>query len=337
METNIVNFVGIDISKEKFDAAIIVGGNKEELQTRVFEQNKKGFNELLKWVKQHAKETYEQTFYCMEHTGIYNIALVEFLSESKVMVCVEDAKQIKMSMGLQRGKNDVVDAKRIAHYAFKNYDELKQWQMPRKELKELKILLTQRDLLIQTKTNLGLHINELNATGLKSFVKQLQKYTKGLKGIEKDIAQIEKDINALIREDENLNKLMKQITSVPSVGVITATHLMVSTNEFKAIKSGKQLACYCGVAPFEHSSGSSLRGRTRVSHAANKKLKTLLHLCAVSSISRDGVFKDYYQRKKEQGKNAMSILNAIRNKMLLAITAVVKNNTLYVNNYVYKA
>ena len=89
------------------------------------------------------------------------------------------------------------------------------------------------------------------------------------------------------------------------------------------------------MVPFEHSSGKSVRGKSRVSHFAHKDLKTLLHMCAVGCISRKGELRDYYERKLAQGKNKMSVLNAIRNKIVHRIFAVVRDNTMYQKNYQY--
>lgn len=335
MKKSTLHFVGIDISKETFDVAMVAKSDKEDIRSDVFTQDKEGFKKFLRWVKQNTGEGFMSTVYCMEHTGIYNIALVEFLCEQNLAVCVENGKQIRLSMGLQRGKNDKIDARRIALYALKNEDELKQWQAPRKEIKALKALLTQRNLLIQAKVNLEQNINELRSVGLKDQVKLLSKYNKGLKGLVKDIEQIEADINMLVLQDENINKMFKQITSIPGIGAITAIHLIALTNEFKTISNGKQLACHCGVVPFEYTSGKSIKGKPHVHHAANKALKTLLHMCALAAIRVEGEFKKYYNRKIAEGKHKMSVLNAIRNKLILRVTAIIKKDRLYVENYVY--
>lgn len=335
MKKSTLHFVGIDISKETFDVAMIVNGSKEDIRTACFSQDKNGFKKFLIWVKQNGGEGFANTVYCMEHTGIYNIALVEFLCEQNLAVCIEGGKQIRLSMGLQRGKNDKIDARRIALYALKNEDELKQWQTPRKELKALKALLTQRNMLIQTKVNLEQNINELRAVGLKDQAKLLSKYNKGIKGIAKDIEQIEADIEMLVKGDESIHKMFKQITSIPGIGSITAIHLITLTNEFKTISNGKQLACHCGVVPFEYTSGKSIKGKPRVHHAANKTLKTLLHMCALAAIRVEGEFKKYYDRKIAEGKHKMSVLNAIRNKLILRVAALIKKDKTYVENYVY--
>lgn len=336
MERKFKHFVGVDISKKKFDSAIIVDGKKEEMPSSCYEQEKSSYDAFLQWVKVQTKSDLQDVLFCMEHTGIYNIALVEYLCSYNLHVCVEAPMRIKLSIGLQRGKNDKIDAKRIAWYAYKNQDELTSWQQPREKVRMLKILLTQRSALILAKTSLQNNIKEIAEIGLKTFAKQLKRYNNGIKGVVKDIVKIEADIKELVKQDEQLGKLCKQITSIPGMGFVTATHLIAYTNEFKTVRDGKQLACYCGVAPFEHTSGTSVRGKTRVSHQANKTLKSLLHMCALASIQLEGEFKEYYERKKEEGKNSMAVINSIRNKLLLRVAALVRNDSMYVYNYVYQ-
>lgn len=102
---------------------------------------------------------------------------------------------------------------------------------------------------------------------------------------------------------------------------------------FEAIDDPKKLACHAGVAPFEHSSGSSVRGKTRVNHQARKSLKTLLHLAAMSALQVDGELRDYYLRKVAEGKNKMLVINALRNKLIHRVCAVVKRGEKYDKNY----
>jgi transposase len=139
----------------------------------------------------------------------------------------------------------------------------------------------------------------------------------------------------LIGSDERLAKLFKYVSSVKGVGFVTAVHIIVSTNEFISISEPKKFACYAGVVPFEHSSGTSVRGKTRVSKLANKNIKTLLHLSALTAIRKDGDLHEYYNRKLAEGKNKMSVINAIRNKIVLRIFACVRNEKQYEKNFQY--
>jgi Transposase IS116/IS110/IS902 family len=139
-----------------------------------------------------------------------------------------------------------------------------------------------------------------------------------------------------IKTDKMLLQMFMLITGIPSIGKITAYHFICYTNEFKEVKSGKQLASYCGVVPFEKSSGSSVKKKPRLSHQGNKILKTLLHLCAVTSIKMKGEFADYYRKKVAEGKSGLIAINGIRNKLALTVAAVIRNNKPYVENYAYQ-
>jgi len=114
---------------------------------------------------------------------------------------------------------------------------------------------------------------------------------------------------------------------------LTATALLVYTKGFTSFKNAKELACYCGVVPFNKTSGSSVKYKPSVSPFANMKLKKLLHLCAMSAIQNDNEMKSYYERKISDGKNKMSIINAVRNKLVHRVFAVVRDNRFYEDNY----
>jgi transposase len=137
----------------------------------------------------------------------------------------------------------------------------------------------------------------------------------------------------LINEDPELKVLYDLITSVKCVGNVLATELLVYTDGFTRMTNKRQLACYCGVAPFEHSSGTSIRGRAGTSNFANMKLKSTLHMAAVSSLRYVPDIKQYYERKVSEGKHKMTVINAIRNKLIQRVMAVVKRGTPYQENY----
>ena len=121
--------------------------------------------------------------------------------------------------------------------------------------------------------------------------------------------------------------------TVPGIGHLTAVYLICCTNNFICKITGKQLACYAGVAPFENTSGTSIKGRNKVHKMANKTLKKLLHLCALAAIKYYAEFKEYYDRKLAEGKNKLSVQNAIRSKIALRAVAVINNQQPYVDNY----
>ena len=158
-----------------------------------------------------------------------------------------------------------------------------------------------------------------------------------LQGAEKDIKQVEKQIQALIHADEKIKHQYTIATSVTGIGPVTACQMIVSSGEFTKMQTGKQLACYAGVVPFEYSSGTSVRACPRVSHWANKRLKKYLYLAALSAIQGERELKAYYQRQLAKGKHKMSVLNAVRNKLVLRVCACIRANQLYDPEYIYQA
>ena len=153
-----------------------------------------------------------------------------------------------------------------------------------------------------------------------------------MKSIKKDIEKIEKSIQEVIKSDEELSRLFGIITSVAGIGEVTAVGIIVTTNEFKDINDSKKYACYAGVAPFVRESGI-FRGKGRVSTMANKVIKSLLHMASLSAIRYNESIKAYYKRKVAEGKNKMSVLNAVRNKLIHCIFACVNQNRKYEKTY----
>ena len=113
-------------------------------------------------------------------------------------------------------------------------------------------------------------------------------------------------------------------------------NFIAATNEFKLHTNSRTLACYAGVAPFEYSSGKSIKRKPKINPAANKKLKSLLHIAAMGTITKKGAFKKYYDRKVKEGKHKLSVINAIRNKLVKRISAVIQRDTPYINETLYQ-
>ena len=150
---------------------------------------------------------------------------------------------------------------------------------------------------------------------------------------------VEQAIKQLIEADARLKELFDLMVSVPGIGPVIATELLIATNEMKNINDPKKLACHAGVAPFEYRSGTSIRGKTRVSHQARKRLKSLIHMGTMSAIQVKGELQDYYVRKLAEGKHTMlpgrrAVLNAVRNKLIHRVCAVVRRGVKYNKNYV---
>ncbi|ACE06592.1 hypothetical protein Aasi_1271 [Candidatus Amoebophilus asiaticus 5a2] len=275
------HILGIDISKKTIDVALSQNKANDSIVSHKFTNNLKGYQALIAWLKKH-KAPIEQILVCLENTGIYHRSLVSFLQSHQAFIWVENATSIKWSNGVQRGKSDQIDAQRICFYAFRNQDKARQFSTKDESLQQIDDLSALRERLIQARVALLAPIKELRETGLKKNATMLEESSKQtLASLEKEIRAIEDKIKQIIQQQKELENKYQIIRSVPGVGFVTAIHLMIYTHNFKRFDNAKQLACYAGVAPFEYSSGSSIRGRTKVHPMANKTLKTSLHMNCV--------------------------------------------------------
>ncbi|MFD2574679.1 IS110 family transposase [Spirosoma soli] len=321
-------YIGIDVSKATLDWAVF-DGKTVVLQTQS-PNSELGIKATLKLIKALPDFASQTSITCSEHTGIYNALILSLLSAAGFPLWLESSLQIKQAGGLQRGKSDQIDAVRIAEYAFRFRDRLRLWQPPRQLLQDLTSLSALRQRLLLVRSQLQQPIDEQAGFTKSAQQKQLVKNCQAsLKAITADLAQVEKLIAQLIDQDDRLKELFALVTSIPGIGVSTATEVILATDEFKAITDPKKLACHAGVAPFEYRSGTSVRGKTRVSQHARKRLKSLFHMAAMSAIQVKGELQDYYRRKVAEGKNKMLVLNAIRNKLIHRIYAVVRRGEKY--------
>ena len=319
--------IGIDISKLTFDVRIHINQSY-----KVFENTKKGFNQFIRWVRKNNEFKEENTLFALEHTGIYSEQITLFFSEHQINFSLISGLEIKRSLGIARGKDDKVDATKIALYAYRLRDEIKPYVIPSKSINQLKKLLALRERLVKHRSGFKACLKEQKRVYIKKdspilFITQQRM----IKYLNKQIDNLESEINKIIIHSEQLKQQLVLIKSIKGVGTQTALNIIASTNGFTKFKTSRQFASYCGIAPFPNSSGTSLNGRTKVSHLANKKLKSLLDLCAKSAIKHNTEMKIFYTKRVEQGKNKRSTINIVRNKLLSRIFAVVSRKTPYVD------
>ena len=321
-------FIGTDVSQDTLDFALVIQG--KVVYNQQVKNNLKGIQAFIKTIKKSFNFNSKTTLFCMEHTGVYNNILLGYLIKQNSKICLESSLQIKHSLGMQRGKNDKIDAQRIAIYAYKNEENIKFWEPPRAIILELKQFAAIRNRLLGGIYKLQTPITASKAFLSKKEINTMQWSCKAsISALKKDVKKIEKQIKELIKNDEHIQRLYNILTSINGIGIVTAAELIVTTNEFKKFENAKKFACYAGVVPFEYRSGTSIRGKSRVSQMANKSVKKLLHMAVLTGIRKKGEFRGYYNRKINEGKHKMSVLNAIRNKLILRIFACVRENRLY--------
>jgi transposase len=327
-------FIGIDISKATLDVSVMAPSNGNTFHYQQFANQQKGFVQLLRWIKQHSQGIVQEHWkVCMENTGVYSLELNCFLQQKGIWQCLENALQIKRSMGVLRGKTDKADAKTIAQYAYRFCDQLKPFVLPGKTLQRLRVLFSQRERLVDMHRQL-----QLGAQSLSGYAKELTgdvvKQNEALmKTLAAQIKAVDKALKESLKQDPELHHKAQLIQSVPGVGLQTAVYLLIVSRGMQAFDSPRQLACYSGCAPFEHRSGVSVRGKSKVHFMANRKMKMLLHMAALNAITFNEELRQYYRRRLSEGKNAMSVINAVRFKLICRIFAVVKRGEGFHKDY----
>ncbi|HJN05243.1 MAG TPA: IS110 family transposase [Bacteroidales bacterium] len=325
------SFIGIDISKLDYDVAHL-DVNGTVVDTKKFSNNSSGFRSMLSWIKKSSAT--EQLLFCLEHTGVYCLGICVFFEEYGLNYSLQSGLQIKRSMGIQRGKNDKADACVIGKYAYLNRNEIDCYRLPSRIILKLKQLVSYRERLVKSNVALKIAAKELKAFTDKDMhgyiVSDSQEH---IKHITKSIIEIDHSLKQIVAEDPALNRMFKLITSVKGVGLHIAINMIVVTHGFTRFKNWRKFSCYCGLAPFEHRSGSSIRGKTKVSHLGNKKIKAIIGNGIASAIQHDPEIASYYKRKLEEGKHKMVVMNAIKNKLISRVFAVVKRGTPFVPLY----
>src|ERR1700744_1207830 len=315
-------FTGIDVSKLWLDIAVFKPDYGIVYQTRI-DNNVKAIKSFLRDLKKQFKGGMTDYLFCMEHTGKYGHAFLNASIQEQAKVWVELPIQIKRSQGLVRGKTDQWDAVRIAQYAHRFADKATFWKPMDKKIEELKELQVKRARMVKAYTQLS-----LDGKNDPLFKKPLQALKQSIEAIELKMEQV-------VEQSENAKHQYKLLQTVPGIGKQTAIALLVVTNGFTRLTESRKLSCYAGLAPFPYQSGSSVKGKTKISKMGDMKLKVLVNLSAWNAIRSITSFKDYFNRKVGEGKHKMSVINAVRNKLIALALAVIKRNTPFVKEYSY--
>jgi transposase len=319
------DYVGIDISKEKVDIRLF-----DSKMDGIFDNKPSGFRKMRSLIeKQVGKDT--ELLFCFEHTGLYAVPLQVYLEKENMAYHMVSGLQVKRSLGIQRGKNDRVDARRLAEYAQSHKEAIKPQTLQSPNLIQLKYLLSMRSRLVRQRAGFKASIKDykkclaLTNTGVMIQVQQEM-----IKVLDKQVVKLEKEIRGIIASDTKIRSLFNLATSVKGIGLISATYMIVLTNCFTEFTTWRKFACYAGSAPFEHQSGTSVRGKTRISHYANKHMKAILTNAAMSALQYNPEIRRYYQKRLKEGKHKKIVVNIIRNKLISRVFAVIRRGTPYV-------
>ena len=346
--------IGIDFSKEKFDATIIAAKGREELSPRihnVFANNIKGFRNFCQWVESNSHLIDKSDWiFGGENTGEYCKALAYYLYGTGRNVWIEDAYRMKHTMGMIREKSDEADSNRIAEFIMRNHDKAVWYKPASQGIQDLREVFLWRQSLVSERQRLVVRNREKQSVDkdVREVRKALKDQTKKktgldfvkrqtlrqIKELDKQIKECDVEIERIIDADEVLSETKRIVTSIKGVGLQNTAALIAYTDNFERFNyNARKIACYYGIAPFKDESGSSVRHGTHISPMANRMLKALLSEAALCAIRYCPEIKVYYDRMIMNKKKKQVALNNVKNKLMHIIVAMVRNHTTYTPAY----
>ncbi len=306
--------LGLDVSKLKFNACLVRQGGK--LRHKVFANNAEGFAQLSDWLKQQAVT---QVHACLEATGTYGDSLATYLHAQAHLVSIVNPAAIKAyaQSHLSRTKTDRVDAALIAGFCAERKPPA--WHPPAPEVQELQALVRRLESLTE------MHTAEENRLSSGLSVKSVRESVEVL--LAHLSAQIKKT-EALIRDHiESHPKLKRQrelLDSIPGIGETTAAVLLAEVADFSQYGSARQVAAFAGLVPRERQSGSSVRGRPRLSKIGNARLRKALYFPAITALRCSAFFQSWAEGLRQRGKSKMSVIGAAMRKLIHLAYGVLK-------------
>ncbi|MBK6825597.1 MAG: transposase [Chitinophagaceae bacterium] len=296
--------LAIDVSKRSLDICVRPAGTTFKISNDL-----SGFKVLTAAISPDL-----DPLVVMEHTGLYSFQLEKYLEGQGVPYCKIPALEIKRSMGWFGARTT-----RSIPYGSPSMPGLGGHNSYRpqnhRKVTRLNQLLSLRAKLVKDCGGYKARIKEMLDTELISksdLIYKLQRTV--MTTLNSQIQKVEKEIEVLIETDPELKKNFDLIRTIKGVGKIVAARMLAVTSNFKKFSNARKFNCYAGLAPFKHESGTSIRGRSRVSHLANKEIKTVLNLAAFCAIRFNQELKIYYEKRVSEGMKKMSCINIIRAK-----------------------
>jgi transposase len=327
-------FVGIDIGSANFFAA---AGKEDKNNWQLTMKPKEFINDydslpqFLLWLRENHILP-NNAIVCMEATGVYNEILAHFLVNNQYRISIESPLEVKRAFKPIGHKTDAVDSTQIAEYAYRFYDELRVWAPREAILEQIKTLLATREQFSKQKTA---QMNTLKALERKQVRTPLAEalHKDVIERLKKNMLEIEKEIERLIDQDPANKQLVGLMMSIPGVGFLLATHLLIAFESSPEPYNPKKMAAFIGICPYKHSSGTSINRTPSSRHYGLPGLRRLLFLAAMSVRTHNDYFRNYFMRKVLDGKARKLVINNIENKLLKIICAVARTGTPYIPGY----
>jgi transposase len=326
--------LGIDVAQKEL--VVSLGRLQEDLTTeiyarKVFSNTSKGFTELVSWVKKLMDPGVAVQF-VMEATGVYHESIAYFLTEQSAEVSIVLPNKISNYFRTLEVKTitDYTASEAIARFGLERKVDL--WKQPNPLLKKLRQLTRERDQIVEERTMVKnqLHAEMAEAEPNETTVKRINKRILFLDKQEKEIKD---EITLLTKKDQQIRSAIQLLTSIPGIGLLTAATVLAETNGFELIRNKRQLASYAGLDVREKQSGTSVKGKPRISKRGNRYLRKAMHLPALAAIRSDERFKRVFARLVAHHGIKMKAAVAVQRKLLELMYILYRNNTQYDKNF----
>lgn len=318
-------YCGIDISKQTFDAALLID---ESYQSNDFSNNSDGFKSFKSWIKSFKQEV----FFCMEATGIYGVALAKYLHQSGYQVVVVNPIKTNAfaKLEMQRNKTDAADAQMIARYCkylckTSKFEE-NLFKPKGKYYERLQHLVTRLDQLkkmhTQENNRLQVSMDEINTGMIKSM----------LKSITQQMKKIENHMRDCQKQDEQLDNQVKLLISIDGIGEKTAWAILAYVGDISLFSNSRQVVSFAGMNPRQDTSGTSLN-KSSLSKMGHKRLRKALYMPAITAVRYNPIMIKFYEKLLNKGKPKKVALCAVMRKLLVIAYGVLKSGEEFDVNY----
>jgi transposase len=337
MQRILKQVAGIDVAQKEL--VVSLGRMSEDLTLEIyafktFRNTIKGFSDLTQWINKLI-DTNVSIRYVMEATGVYHEPLAYFLEAAGHSLSIVLPNKISNYFRTLEVKTvtDKTMSETIARFGLER--KLDNWKRPKAIFKNLRQLTRERDQLVQERTMVKnqLHAEQAEAEPNPSSIARIKKR---IILLDKQEIEIKEEITKLIKQDEQVKCSVKTVCSIPGVGLLTAATILAETNGFELIRNKRQLTSYAGLDVKEKQSGTSIKGKPKISKRGNTYLRKAMHLPALTAIRHDERFKAVFARLVSRHGIKMKAAVAVQRKLLEMIFILYRNNVVYDKEYFKK-
>lgn len=326
--------VGIDVAQKELVVSLgkmDQGASTNIYAYKTFVNNEKGFTAMVLWVKKQT-DADSPLRYVMEATGVYHEAVAYFLSDKAYLVSIVMPNKITNFFRTLETKTVTDKSMSEAITLFGLEKKVEDWIQPKKVFRELRQITRERDQLIAERTILKnqLHAEQVEAYPSEQTISRIKIRIKMVNGQLKETLA---EITAAVKNDTEISRSVNLLTSIPGIGLLTAAVIMAETNGFELIRSKKQLTSYAGLDVKEKESGTSVKGKPRISKRGNRHLRKAMYMPALSAIRHSERYKAIFVRIVSHNSIKMKGAVAVQRKLLEMTYTIYKTQMPYLNDY----